>query len=324
MAVAAPGSVEASAVANRLPPGAAGPSATAKTDGAAERAPIDYLILGHVTVDRLDDERVVMGGTVTYAGLTVRNMGGRVGIHTSASYEPGLIDLLRGTLVARIPAEYTTCFVNQYHGGARRQKIESVAEKLSYDQILPEWRNPSVVHLGPLCQELEPSIVGRFPKSLVGVTPQGWMRAWGDSDGAVHAVEWADADRVLSQADVVIISENDVPHASVIDDWASKARLLVVTLGERGCVVYKKGVAEPYRSPAFKPTTEDDPTGAGDVFAAAYFWHLRQSQGNWRQSADWANCVASFAVEKRGVGGVPKLGDVEKRWQSGKRIGGSR
>src|SRR5437016_989661 len=120
-----------------------------------DRGTIEYLLLGHVTVDRLDDKRVAFGGTATYAALTARNMGARVGVHTSASYEPGLIDTLSGVLVARIPAEYTTCFVNEYIGGKRRQTIESVAEKLTYEQILPEWRNPPVVHLGPLNQELE-------------------------------------------------------------------------------------------------------------------------------------------------------------------------
>ncbi len=54
-----------------------------------------------------------MGGT-TYAALTARNMGARVGVHTSASYEPGLVDTLRGTYVARVPAEFTTCFTNEY------------------------------------------------------------------------------------------------------------------------------------------------------------------------------------------------------------------
>src|SRR5215467_8784082 len=120
---------------------------------AAENRGIDYLLLGHVTVDRLDDKRVAMGGTATYAGLTARNMGARVGVHTSASYEPGLIDTLSGVLVARVPAEYTSCFFNDYSSGRRRQTIESVAEKLTYEQILPEWRNPAVVHLGPLCKE---------------------------------------------------------------------------------------------------------------------------------------------------------------------------
>jgi hypothetical protein len=284
-----------------------------------ERGTVEYLLLGHVTVDRLEERRVVLGGTATYGALTARNMGARVGVHTSAAYEPGLIDTLGGVLVARIPSEFTTCFVNEYIDGKRRQTIESVAEKLTYDQILPEWRNPPVVHLGPLNQELDSSLVSRFPRSLVGVTPQGWMRAWGE-DGLVSQVDWADADRVLAKADAVIISEDDVPHKSVIDEWASKARMLVVTLGDRGCDVYRKGDPEPFHSAAFTSANELDPTGAGDVFAAAFLWHLHKSGGDWKTAADWANCVASFVVEKRGVAGVPKLAEVEKRWRSGTRV----
>ena len=283
------------------------------------RGAIEYLLLGHVTVDRLDDQRVAMGGTATYAAVTARNMGARVGVHTSASYEPGLIDTLGGVLVARVPAEYTTCFVNDYSSGKRVQTIESVAEKLTYEQILPEWRNPPVVHLGPLNQEIDTNIVERFPRSLIGITPQGWMRQW-DESGLVRAVDWADADRVLRRADVVVISEDDVADRSVIDEWANRARMLVVTLGDRGCDVYRRGGTEPFHSPAFKPAAETDPTGAGDVFAAAFFWHLHKSGRDWKTAADWANCVASFVVEKRGVSGVPKLTDVERRWQSGVRI----
>jgi sugar/nucleoside kinase (ribokinase family) len=287
-----------------------------------ERGAIEYLLLGHVTVDRLDEKRVALGGTATYAALTARNLGARVGVHTSASYEPGLIDVLRGVLVARIPADYTTCFVNDYSLGKRRQSIESIAEKLSYEQILPEWRNPAVVHLGPLCQEIDASIVDRFPKSIVGVTPQGWLRTWGE-DGIVHPAEWPDAHRVLRKASVVIMSEHDVGDRSLIADWARAARMLVVTLGERGCDVYRQGGAEPFHSVAFRSEAEADPTGAGDVFAASFLWHLHNSGGDWKTAADWANCVASFVVEKRGAGGVPKLEDVEKRWQngSGQRVG---
>jgi sugar/nucleoside kinase (ribokinase family) len=292
-----------------------------RPEGSDDRGSIEYLVLVNVTVDRLDDNRVAMGGTPTYAAVTARNMGARCGIHTSASYEPGLIDTLKGVLVARVPAEYTTCFVNDYTSGKRQQTIESVAEKLTYEQILPEWRNPPIVHLGPLCQEIDTALVERFPRSVIGVTPQGWMRGWDPDTGLVHSIAWADADRVLRKANVVVISEDDVADPSVIADWASKARMLVVTLGDRGCDVYRQGGGEPYHSPAFRSASEVDPTGAGDVFAAAFLWHLHKSGGDWRTAADWANCVASFVVEKRGVTGVPKLVDVEKRWRAGARIG---
>ncbi|MBV9357701.1 MAG: carbohydrate kinase family protein [Chloroflexi bacterium] len=195
-----------------------------------------------------------------------------------------------------------------------------MAEKLTYEQILPEWRNPPVVHVSPLCQELDAGIVNRFPRSLIGVVPQGWLRGWSEPDGEVRPVPWVDAERVLARADVVIVSEHDVADGSTIEDWARRARLLVVTLGERGAAVYRRGGEQPYRAPAFKPAREVDPTGAGDVFAAAYVWHLYQSRGNWRQAADWANCVASFVVEKRGVTGIPKLSEVEKRWSDGSRL----
>src|ERR1700687_4350061 len=91
--------------------------------GSTSSSSVDYLLLGHVTVDRLDEKRVVLGGTATYGSLTERNKGARVGGDTSTAYEPGLIDTLGGVLVARIPAEYTTCFVNEYTAGKRRQTI---------------------------------------------------------------------------------------------------------------------------------------------------------------------------------------------------------
>jgi sugar/nucleoside kinase (ribokinase family) len=178
-----------------------------------------------------------------------------------------------------------------------------------------------VVHIAPICHELDETIVDRFPRSFIGVTPQGWLRDWDEPDGKVRLVPWADPDRVLARADAIVVSEDDLVDPTVVATWAAKAKLLVVTRGTRGVDVYKQGEPGPYHSAAFKSGKEADPTGAGDVFAAAFFWHLHSTQ-DWRQAADWANCVASFVVEKRAVQGVPKLVDVEKRWKTGNRLKG--
>lgn len=287
----------------------------------ADAAAVDYLVVGHVTVDRLGPRRVTLGGTASYAALTARNLGARVAIHTSAGYEPGLVDTLYGTMVARIPAPYTTCFINTVdERGQRQQTIESVAEPLRYEQILTEWRNPKVVHLAPVCQEVDPSLVDRFPRSLVGVTPQGWLRRWGE-DGVVRRTDWADAERVLARADAVIVAAADLPDPALEAAWAAVARLLVVTHGSAGSIVYRRDEAEPYRSAGFKSGKVVDRTGAGDVYASAFLWHLAQGR-DWREAADWAGCVASFAVEKRGVAGVPKLEEIEPRWKGGQRTTG--
>jgi 1D-myo-inositol 3-kinase len=276
---------------------------------------IDYLIIGHVTQDRVDS-KLVLGGTATYAGLAARNLGQRVALLTSAAFEPGLVDVLCDIQVARVPAEETTRYVNSYpKGEARQQHVEARAEPLDPTLLMPEWRAAGIVHLAPLANEIRPDAVDFFPEALVGVTPQGWMRAW-DSAGLVRAVRWDGAERVLARADAVIISEKDVHERSEIDRLAGLAKLLVLTRGERGASCCRAGNWQ--HLPAFQSKRQVDPTGAGDVFAAAFFVHLKQS-GDPELSAHFACCVASFAVEKRHHAAVPTLEQVEERWKQGKR-----
>jgi sugar/nucleoside kinase (ribokinase family) len=275
---------------------------------------LDYLLLGHVTQDRFE-QKVILGGTATYSALTARNLGQRVAVLTSAAFEPGLVDVLYGVQVARLPAEETTRYVNLYEKDVRHQYVEARAEPLDPDMLLPEWRSAPIVHLAPIANELRPEAVEAFPGALIGVTPQGWMRAW-DESGLVRPVCWAGAEAVLARADAVILSEQDVAEAAEIDRFARLARLLVVTRGQRGCSVYRAG--EWRHVAAFRCSRQVDPTGAGDVFAAAYLVHLKAS-GDPYLSAEFANCVASCAVEKRYFNGIPSLEQVLERRRQGRR-----
>jgi len=45
--------------------------------------PVDYLVIGHVAAD-VTPTGLQLGGTVSYAGLTARALGVRVGIVTSS------------------------------------------------------------------------------------------------------------------------------------------------------------------------------------------------------------------------------------------------
>jgi len=144
------------------------------------------------------------------------------------------------------------------------------------------------------------------------------MRAW-DETGLVRQVSWGDAERVLARVDAVIFSEQDVENEAIIDRYANLASggcVMVVTRGERGASVYRNGDCR--QVAAFQPKRQADPTGAGDVFAAAFLAHLSKTADPYA-SAEFANCVASFAVEKRHSGGIPSLEQVEERWKRGKR-----
>ena len=57
---------------------------------------------------------------------------------------------------------------------------------------------------------------------------------------------------------------------------------------------------------------EVDPTGAGDVFAAAYLIAYHESRDP-VYAATYASCAASFAVEAPGMEGIPTRAQVASR-----------
>jgi 1D-myo-inositol 3-kinase len=83
--------------------------------------------------------------------------------------------------------------------------------------------------------------------------------------------------------------------------------IIAVTHAERGATVYHAG--EPCRYPP-RPAKQTDPTGAGDVFAAAFLVRLAET-GDPCQAAPFANTVASFSIEGPGVSGIPPRQQVD-------------
>jgi len=274
----------------------------------------EFLVIGHITKD-LTNGSFTIGGTVTYAALTACRLGCRTGIVTRADPELDLTALEGcGIHITRLPSPVTTTFENIYLDGTRRQYVRAVANTISPEDIPLAWRRAPIVHLGPLAQELPPDLVHAFPHALIGITPQGWMRRW-DATGLVHPIPWEHLDQVMDRADVLVYSEQDVDgDRAIMQRYAHVARIMVVTQSRRGCTVYVRG-QRPRHFPAY-PAVEVDPTGAGDVFCAAYLIHLYQTRDPY-ESARFANCVASFCVEGKGTSCIPSLAQVQERLRQG-------
>lgn len=276
----------------------------------------DFLVVGHITKD-LTSTGFTIGGTVTYAAATAQRLGLRAAIVTSADPDLDLTPALGDILVHRIPSPVTSTFENIYTGGHRIQYLRAVAAPLDCDAPPPGWDRSPIVLLGPLTQEVSPDLVDCFPTSLIGITPQGWMRAWDDT-GRVHFTPWLSAVQVLRRADVLVFSEEDVARdEAVIQDFARLAKLMVVTRGRRGADIYRNGRVSHF--PAYT-TREVDPTGAGDTFAAAFLIRLHET-GDPAQAAQFANAVASFSIEGLGITNLPTRAQVFARMQSGTLIG---
>lgn len=133
--------------------------------------PVDYLVIGHLTRDMTADGPRV-GGTAAYAALTAQALGLRVGVVTSWGAELP-IGPLRSIPIASFPTDHSTTFENILTPAGRLQYVRHVAPSLDYYHIPEPWRNASIVHLGPVVQEVEPSLVRNFSSAFIGLTPQG-------------------------------------------------------------------------------------------------------------------------------------------------------
>lgn len=267
--------------------------------------PIDYLIIGHISQD-ITPSGIQLGGTAAYAALTARACGLRVGIVTS--YAPDAqISPLEGIPIVNHTASQSTTFENIQTPHGRQQRIHYRAEHLGFEHIPPAWRSAPIVHLAPIAQEVDPTLVRRFATKLLGLTPQGWMRSW-DEQGNVHFSEWPEASFVLERSSAAILSIEDVNHSEKhIEEIASAVRILVVTEGAAGARLYWNGDIRYFRPPTVQ---ELDSTGAGDIFAASFFVRLYTTQNPW-EAARFATLIAARSVTRPAIHGVPTPSEVQ-------------
>jgi len=268
--------------------------------------PVDYLVIGHVAHD-LNSESYRLGGTAAYAALTAQALGLRVGIVTASGSETSLAPL-NNIPVISLESPNSTTFENIYNEHGRVQYLRAQAARIDLSRVPEPWRNATIIHLGPIANEMDSVLPDGFSPSLLGLTPQGWMRKWG-ADARVSRTEWAEAESALPRADAVVISREDVDdNDEVIEQMAHQTRVLAVTESAAGAVLYWHGDRRRFRAPE---TPEVDATGAGDVFAAAFFVRLFATRDPW-EATRFATLIASRSVTRVGLDGIPTAREIEE------------
>ncbi len=266
--------------------------------------PVDYLAIGHITQD-VTPAGLRLGGTVTFSALTARALGLRVGIVTAAAQDLSL-NVFDGITVVSVPSEHTTTYENIYDKESRKQVLHHRAAHIPFESVPEAWRSASILHLGPLAQELDSQLPKGFAPSLLGITPQGWMRKW-DAQGNVSPCKWESSEMLLPQAGAVVFSREDVGgDEELIESIAHQTRVLVVTEGEAGAVLYWNGDGRRFRAPQMN---EVDATGAGDIFAAAFFFRLLTTRDPW-EAGRFATQLAARSVLRIGLNGIPTQKEI--------------
>jgi sugar/nucleoside kinase (ribokinase family) len=211
--------------------------------------------------------------------------------------------------VVRQAAPTSTVFENRYTPQGRTQRLHAQAPPVDLQIIPSAWHAASIVHLGPIMQDVPLEALARFPDALVGVTPQGWLRTV-RGDKIVALEPWRLLDLPWRHEQVVVLSEEDVEHdEALVQQLSQQLDIVVLTRAERGATVWHRSA--PTHVSAFSANAVD-PTGAGDVFAAAFLAALHKGQPP-IDATRWACAVAAFAIERPGITTLPQDDQIRQR-----------
>jgi sugar/nucleoside kinase (ribokinase family) len=272
------------------------------------------LVIGSATLDEVvfaGRTRRKIGGVATYAAVTFS----RHGLNTAvaANVAPGDTRLFRlyadeGLLWTNGPSRATTRFINRETETGRIQEMPSAADPIECAAWLAERPSIRHVHLGPLHPgDIAPDTIafaagGGF---FVSLDVQGYARCV--RNGHVIPAVSDRLEAALSAADAVKADESE--WRLILDRYGAdtdslRARLgfgeLLLTAGARGGRLFgADGSVVEYAPVPVPPERVADPTGAGDVFFAAYLAGRRHEGWTERESLEHAARLAAAHVSGR-------------------------
>jgi 1D-myo-inositol 3-kinase len=279
----------------------------------------DYISVGHVTMDVLEDGSLRPGGTALYGALQASRLGLRSLILTRgvpAEIE-GMLAPWAGELELRVqPAEHTTRLETSGHGAGRSQRLVTWAGPIDSEERLP----CAILHLAPVAAELPE----HWPTGgrLLGLTPQGLTRSWPSGGGEVGHVE-PDASAVSQarNAYAIVISQAEMEVCrAMIQSARTAGSLIAVTDGEEPTTIFTAH-GDPVEIPARRIERPADDLGAGDCYAAALFTGLAEGRGA-REAGEFANAAAALRIQGPGPEAVAGRSRIEAAMATAASSGG--
>jgi sugar/nucleoside kinase (ribokinase family) len=313
------------------------------SDQTSDFGPPGVVVVGAASRDRVaDDPRGWrLGGAVSYGALAIARLGLRVAALVGTDVEAADAEELAtlreaGVDVRLVPLASGPVFDNIEEPGGRRQVAYAAAAPLPVEALPPEWRSAPAWLLGPVAGELPDGWADVPPgDALVAMGWQGLLRDVRAGEPVRHLAPGPSA--LLRRADIVAVSGTDFGPDTRIDDvcaWLRPGATLLVTSGARGGIAAEVGPEGPrrlHRYPSLRPDAVVDPTGAGDVFLAAFLAARARPDligGRIAQRYDLllAAAAASLLVEGPGLAGVSGRDAIRQRMAeaSARRVGGPR
>ena len=263
-----------------------------------------FLAVGHVVKD-IVGSGWRLGGSVAYAVRQAARLGLQTAAVTACAPDVSPAELLPETQWHVLADHETTTFENVYDGGARRQRVLARSRVIGPAQVPSRWRSTPIVFLAPVLWDLEPNTGSVFPEEcLVGLGAQGWLRRLEGSDVRPGRV---DPHAPWLYGDVVFVSEEDLEEPERAADWLAYVPMVMLTRGRGGATVFDDAGRHDF--PAYT-VQEVDPTGAGDVFAAAFLARWRETS-DLDETARFASAAAALSLRGAGLDAIATRAEVE-------------
>lgn len=238
-------------------------------------------VVGSLSLDRVNGSPPRAGGCPYYAAQALRLLGARATVvaKCAAADRPSLAPPLArlGLPVRWTDSSVTAAFSIDYEGDRRRMVVDAVADPWTVEEVDATVQDTRWVHVAPLARS-------DFPPEVLAALGRN-RRLSLDGQGLVRRARTGplelDADydpELLRPVSILKLAEDEAELLVDGLDERALGRLgvseVLVTLGQRGAVVFADGIAELVRA---RPV-DADPTGAGDAFATTYL--AARSRGN--------------------------------------------
>ena len=280
------------------------------------------LHVGNVAKDIVpDDPRGWrLGGGVSFAALTSARLGLRsaaiIGVDRVTRHAREL-DLLRdaGVAIQLVEVSQSPSFDNAEGPAGRRQVCLAPGVPLPVVPIPTSWAAAPVWLVVPVAAETGPAWAAAVPPTArLALAWQGLLRILvaETPTGRTAPIETP----LVRRADFISVSRHDLLPGTRLDDLTALLRAdteLLVTEGIAGGLLARATEDGPPRTARYRalPARQVDPTGAGDVFMAAYVAASIVNQATPEQDwpvetvVRWAAATSAMAVEGLGLEGIP-------------------
>ena len=274
-----------------------------------------YLI-GNPTHDTLSiNKKTVqaLGGTVWYAALFLAGLGRRVAVvgigddKIKRRLARGGVDVRHFSDAGPVPV-----FENNYSAGIRKQRAWPGGD-IQLADVPQAAFDATGLLVGPVLQEVDPAIM-RTPRSgCLMLDAQGFLRQLSTAGDVILRMT-PEAETALRHCDILKVDAREAAVITSTGDGETAGRVLhrmgpkmvIITRGADGALFYDGARFTQITAPVVDVV---DPTGAGDVFSAAFLVQYIAS-GNLIAAGRFAVTAAALSTRGFGASALPSEAEI--------------